>query len=132
MSHVDVVVASAGAVLFSLTYADFEVALKGVLGLSQQDRLVYLRMHPLFVDVSLEQIDEVRVRVWSCGYGTHKGFTSGYDLFVAPTIPTHCVGCIHSCMTPVNYYVQAPARNLQAKTHHLKSTAHHLLSTAHH
>eukprot|EP00955_Chlamydomonas_euryale_P072758 361505-Chlamydomonas_euryale.AAC.2 len=32
-SHADVVVGSSGAVLLSLTYADFEAALKGVLGL---------------------------------------------------------------------------------------------------
>jgi hypothetical protein len=57
MSHVDAVVNSAGAVLLSLTYSDFEAALKGVLGLSHQDRMIYLRMHPLFVDVPLEDID---------------------------------------------------------------------------
>ncbi|KAF5834792.1 hypothetical protein DUNSADRAFT_8433 [Dunaliella salina] len=57
MSHADVVVASRGAVLLSLPYEDFSRALKGILGLRQQDRLAYLRMHPLFAGVNLGDLD---------------------------------------------------------------------------
>eukprot|EP00200_Dunaliella_tertiolecta_P016921 CAMPEP_0202420618 /NCGR_PEP_ID=MMETSP1128-20130828/49914_1 /ASSEMBLY_ACC=CAM_ASM_000463 /TAXON_ID=3047 /ORGANISM="Dunaliella tertiolecta, Strain CCMP1320" /LENGTH=923 /DNA_ID=CAMNT_0049028611 /DNA_START=170 /DNA_END=2939 /DNA_ORIENTATION=+ len=57
MSHADVVVASRGAVLLSLRYEDFSRALKGILGLRQQDRLAYLRMHPLFAGVNLGDLD---------------------------------------------------------------------------
>ncbi|GAX76255.1 hypothetical protein CEUSTIGMA_g3699.t1 [Chlamydomonas eustigma] len=56
-SHADVVVDSPAATVLSLSQADFMRALKGVLGLRHQDRLMYLRVHPLFVDVSLEDLD---------------------------------------------------------------------------
>ncbi len=48
MSHADVVVGSRGAVLLSLSLPDFLRAFNQILGLRQQDRLAYLRAHPLF------------------------------------------------------------------------------------
>eukprot|EP00798_Chlamydomonas_sp_ICE-L_P002138 gene2138-18187_t len=57
IAHADVVVDSAGAVVLSLTYKDFLLTFKEVLGLRQQDRLTYLRSHPVFADVSLADLD---------------------------------------------------------------------------
>jgi CRP-like cAMP-binding protein len=58
IAHADVVVSSPGAVMLSLTQGDFLKALKEILGLRHQDRLMYLRSHPLFVNVSLEDLDK--------------------------------------------------------------------------
>ena len=58
IAHADVVVSSPGAVMLSLCQADFMKALKEILGLRHQDRLMYLRSHPLFVNVSLEDLDK--------------------------------------------------------------------------
>ncbi len=49
VAHADIMVHSPGAVMLSLCHADFLRALKEILGLRQQDKLMYLRMHPLFV-----------------------------------------------------------------------------------
>ncbi|KAJ9518543.1 hypothetical protein QJQ45_018545, partial [Haematococcus lacustris] len=56
-SQADVVVVSEGAVLLSLTRTDFLHAFKAILGLRQQDRLLYLRCHPLFAGVALGELD---------------------------------------------------------------------------
>ncbi len=58
LAHADIVVDSPGATLLSLCLADFMRALKETLGLRHQDRLMHLRSHPLFVDVSLEDLDK--------------------------------------------------------------------------
>ena len=58
IAHADIIVSSPGAVMLSLGQGDFVKALKEILGLRHQDRLMYLRSHPLFVDVSLEDLDQ--------------------------------------------------------------------------
>mmetsp|Transcript_13404 Transcript_13404/g.28665 ORF Transcript_13404/g.28665 Transcript_13404/m.28665 type:complete len:984 (+) Transcript_13404:137-3088(+) len=57
VAHADVIVDSSGAVMLSLSYTEFLRAFKEILGLRQQDRLTYLRMHPLLVDVPLQDLD---------------------------------------------------------------------------
>lgn len=57
VQHTTVVVSSPSAVLLSLSRTDVMRAFKEVLDIRQQDRLMYLRLHPLMAGLPLEDLE---------------------------------------------------------------------------
>ena len=71
MAYADVVVQTQSALLLSVLREDFVRVLKEILGIRQQDRILYLAMHPLFHTCPQEDLQV------EGGGGGHGGWRGG-------------------------------------------------------